>query len=205
MNLLPEVHASGVWKLKTPFENYIVNNTWYTCIAVRKIEDYVLKGIDAYKEFYEKPFKLSKTIYDTDVKAGVCIVTIKNLSGDIKSIPSSYLLSFPAGGGIPYHALALVAELGAIPEQTNLTHLEESIKGIILDTIGIETKISLVNLAPRELIEGASHRRLEEARKAKIKLKHSPHGKILELEEKNKLLTKKVSELEKYIINKSKP
>lgn len=198
--ILPEVHASGLWKLNSPFNNYLSENKWYTCIAVRKIEDYIILGIDPFKEFYEKPFKLNKDKYETDVKAGVCIVTVKDSSGAVKSFPSSYIASFPLLGGVSYQVLAMAATLGAVPESLDLEVLKQRIKEVIRDTIGIDSEIKIVNLAPKELIERDSHERIEAARKAKIASSRSAYTKNAILEKENAALKKQLEDSNKWIL-----
>ena len=201
--ILPEVMATGIWKLRNPDANFLTPDTWYTCIAVRKIEDFTNKGIDAFKEFYETPYSITKEKFDEDVTAGGCIITVRNEAGDVKSFPSSYLESFPAGGGVAYQSLAIAIEIGAIPVSMNLELLLNEISGAVKDHVGVVREAKLVNLAPKELLDKASSERIEKARQLTNKEKKSPLAQVIALTKENELLKSKLREAEKWIIAKS--
>lgn len=201
--ILPEVHSSGLWKLKTPFNNLLAPDVWYTCIAVRKIEDFVSRGIDPYEEFYRKQSSISKEDYQDHVLAGMCIITVRNAAGDIKSFPSTYLESFPAGGGVPYHSLALVIELGALPVEKDLTTLMTRVQTVVKEEIGVQETAKLVNLAPKQLIDRETHKRYEAARTGIVKQPNTLQSRVLSAEAENAKLRKQITELEKYVISKA--
>ena len=98
--ILPEIQATGAWKLKSPYQNLLTEGIWYTCIAVRKLEDYINRGIDVFEEYYNTPYMVPKERYEQDLAGGACIIIVRNASGDVKAFPNTYLESFPAGGGV---------------------------------------------------------------------------------------------------------
>lgn len=199
--LLPEVHASGLWKLKTPYNNFLGADVWYTCIAVRKIEDYIYRGIDPYKEYYAEPFKISEEKYNEDVAAGACIITVRNSSGETKAFPSTYLESFPSGGGVAYQSLALVIELGALPVDYALDDLKAKVQKIVRETIGVEEEAKLVSLATKQLIDRDTHKRYVAAREAKIVTDTQTLVTIDSLTKENEELRKKLQQAETFILN----
>lgn len=201
--ILPELHASGLWKLKSPYNN-LLSPIWYTCIAIRKFEELIVKGVDPYKEFYLKDYSLPRSKYQEDLAAGGCIITLKSSSGAIVHFPSTYLESFPQSGGVAYQALAVAVELGAVPEKEDLTLLKRAIEEAVAEYVGVEVQAQVVNLAPKELIERATHLRLQQAREAKKKALKTTRKELLSLKEQNAVLTKKLQEAEKWIISKSK-
>lgn len=198
--ILPEVHASGLWKLKTPYDNFLNSEIWYTCIAVRKIEDYIKQGLDPKALFYTEPFNIADSTYTEDIDAGVCIVTVKDNSGNIKSFPSSYIISFPSAGGISYQALALAIDIGAIPESLDLSVIKDRIKSVVQDTLGIESETVEINLAAKTLIDGESHKRLEAAREQKKATSTSVYAKNLTLVKENTELKKQLDDSNAWIL-----
>ena len=202
--LLPEVGASGAWVLGTPFHNILSTGVWYTCIAVRKFEDFVKIGIDPYEEFYNQPNGIVRTRYEQDIREGHCIITVKSLAGDVKSFPSSYVESYPLGGGVAYQALALAIDLGALPTSLNLDDLKLAVSNIVRDIVGVEGTARLVNLAPRELLDRASHERVEAARKLLIKGAYTDSVKVKKLTDENAKLKRDLDDANAWIIANKK-
>lgn len=202
--LLPELHVSGKWKLKTPYNHLLSENIWYTCVAIRKYEELIAKGINPYQEYYQKDYSIPESKYQEDLKAGGCIITVKAGNGSLYHFPSPYLESFPKAGGVPYQALALAIDLGALPEKEDLTLFLRAIEEVVTQHIGVDTQAKLVNLAPKELIERESHLRLEQARQAKKQAFAPQLKKIQDLQTENQTLRRKLADAERWIIAKSK-
>ena len=89
--------------------------------------------------------------------------------------------------------------LGAIADELNIEGLVEKIKGIVTDTLGIEPNIKAVLVSQPAYIDQDKHTRLEEARKAKIKVTETDYAKAKRLEVENEQKTLKIKELEKWI------
>ena len=198
--ILPEIQATGAWKLKSPYQNLLTEGIWYTCIAVRKLEDYINRGIDVFEEYYNTPYMVPKDRYEQDLAGGACIIIVRNASGDVKAFPNTYLESFPAGGGVAYQSLAAVVELGAVPVDMNLTTLQNSINALVKDTLGVVKETKLVNLAPKQLLDRESAKRIEAARQGVKKVESSPLAKVKTLEEELKAVRAKLAIAEAYII-----
>lgn len=198
--ILPEIQATGAWKLKSPYQNLLTEGIWYTCIAVRKLEDYINRGIDVFEEYYNTPYMVSKEKYEQDLAGGACIIVVRNASGDVKAFPNTYLESFPAGGGVAYQSLAAVVELGAVPVDMDLTTLQNAINALVKDTLGVVKETKLVNLAPKQLLDRESAKRIEAARKGVKKVESSPLAKVKTLEEELKAVRAKLAIAEAYII-----
>lgn len=198
--ILPEIQATGAWKLKSPYQNLLTEGIWYTCIAVRKLEDYINRGIDVFEEYYNTPYMVPKERYEQDLAGGACIIIVRNASGDVKAFPNTYLESFPAGGGVAYQSLAAVVELGAVPVDMDLTTLQNSINALVKDTLGVVKETKLVNLAPKQLLDRESAKRIEAARQGVKKVESSPLAKVKTLEEELKAVRAKLAIAEAYII-----
>lgn len=198
--ILPEIQATGAWKLKSPYQNLLTEGIWYTCIAVRKLEDYINRGIDVFEEYYNTPYMVPKERYEQDLAGGACIIIVRNASGDVKAFPNTYLESFPAGGGVAYQSLAAVVELGAVSVDMDLTTLQNSINALVKDTLGVVKETKLVNLAPKQLLDRESAKRIEAARQGVKKVESSPLAKVKTLEEELKAVRAKLAIAEAYII-----
>lgn len=202
-NIVPQVHSSGIFKLASPFDTLLTPNVWYTCIAVRKLEEIRLKGIDPFKTYYQ-PKSIDSSKYEQDFKAGVSIVTLRSTSGDLKHVPSSYLLSFPSGNGYLYSVIGLGIKLGSLPVDLDLTDLENKLKEVVSDTLGVSSEVKQVQLSPVTIVEKQNHLNYESARKAKIRDKSSNLAKLKALTTENEALRQRVTELERFAIAKSR-
>ena len=197
--ILPEVHAAGLWTLKAPYSSLLLPNVYYTCMAVRKMEDFIVLGIDPFTTYYE-PFQLEKSKYQEDMLVGHCIVTVKSATNEVKSFPSSMLSSFPTGGGVLYQTLAIAIDLGAVPVDMDLTGLENKLKDLVRDTLGVEGTPRLVNLSTKQLIDKESAKNIEAARQAKIRTSTTLTAENLALKAQLAELQTKLADAEKWIL-----
>lgn len=102
--ILPPIYSSGIFKLKGKLVNYLSDTVWYTCIAIRKIEEIETLGEDCFDVYY-KPIGLDEEDYRKDASFNACIITLKSSNGELKHFPSTYLRAFPNGSGILYNVM----------------------------------------------------------------------------------------------------
>ena len=197
--ILPEVHSSGLWTLKSPYQSLLLPSVYYTCIAVRKMEDFIVLGIDPFAAYYE-PFNLEKSKYQEDLLAGHCIITVKTATNEVKSFPSSMLVSFPTGGGVLYQTLAIAIDLGSLPVDMDLTGLQNKLKDLVRDTVGVEGTPRLVNLSTKQLIDRESSKSIEAARSAKIRTSTTLTAENLALKAQVAELQAKLTDAENWIL-----
>ena len=197
--ILPRIYSSGIFKLKGKLGGYLSESLWYTCIAIRKIEEIEALGIDCFNEFY-KPIGLDEADFQKDAEFNACVITVKSSNGDLKHFPSTYLLSFPNGSGILYNVMGIAFDLGPLPLEYDLSVLDDKLKSVIRDTLGINSRSRLLTLSNTEIITQATHERLLKEREAHIKTPENLSHANKQLANENKELKKKINELEKWII-----
>ena len=197
--ILPSIQASGLWSLKPPYQYLLTNEVWYTCIAIRRIEDLNRLGIDVLQDYYLSK-SLTKEDYLKDLAAGVCIITVRDNASIAFSFPSSYLSSFPAGGGVAYQVLALAIELGALPTTLDLSVLQQQLANLVKAELGVTREARLVNLSTTELLDRETHLRLEAERKRVADTVVLPEVKVKQLTTENLALKARITELENYIL-----
>ena len=192
--ILPQIYSSGVFKLKGKLQSYLSESLWYTCIAIRKIEEIEALGIDCYNEFY-KPINLDVVDYQKDAEFNACS------NGDLKHFPSTYLASFPNGSGILYNVMGIAYDLGPLPLEYDLTDLDNKLKEVIRNTIGIRSRSRLLTLSNTEIVTQGTHERLERERKNYIQVPTNLEYQNKQLANENKELKKKVQKLEAFVID----
>lgn len=197
--ILPQIYSSGIFKLKDPLTSLLSETMWYTCIALRKIEEIEALGIDCYHQYY-KPINLSEDIFRADADFNATIITLKSASGDLVHFPSTYLAAFPNGSGVLYSVMGIAFDIGALPIDYDLTDLDTKLKEVILHELGVNARSRLLSMSNVEIISQGTHKNLLNARKAKINSQENPTHQLQALKEENKKLKEKLQALETYAI-----
>lgn len=198
-NLIPELNTSGTFEFESPFATQFVKEGIYTTVAIRRFADIVNAGGDVFKTHYE-PFGIPETRYQQDSDAGVAIITLRSTSGRFQHVPSSYIKTFPIGGGIPYTAMVMGVNLGAIPDQLDLTLLTTRIQQLVQDTLGIPTpEVKLGAISPKTMVSQTQHADYEAARVQNIRERPTDAAKVVALESKVDQLTQENKALADYI------
>lgn len=200
----PSVGVRGLFNLKPPFDSQILPNTAYEVKAVRTLDDLISSsGIDP-KDLYYTHNGLDDQ-YDADVQDGVSIVS---LAADAEWIyvPSSYILSMPDQGGIPYTVLALAVMLGPLADSFDLSYLKTSMADLVQATIGITPgEVRTVALSSTTNVSQAEHDRIEAARQALITESDTDRAKLLAMTAERDALAQKVQELETALLEQMAP
>lgn len=196
--ILPSVHASGLWELTTPFNNHLTRNVQYTCIAVRRLEELALQGIDTFKVYYE-PFGLTINKHQEDYAKNIAIVTIKNTAGDVKSFPSSYIVRFPSSEGVSYVNLGLGINLGSLPVSKSIDDLILKITELVKDTLGTTPTIKTIQLSEITMVSRDTHTNLENTRKANIKASDTQAAQLTTLKKQLQAKDTLIRELETHL------
>lgn len=198
--LLPQIYSSGIFKLKGKLSTYLSSETYYTTVAIRKIEELEASGIDVYKAFYES-LQLTEEEYAEDQLANRSVVTLKSSSGELYHIPSSYLLSYPNGSGIIYSVVGIALDLGALPVNFDLSDLTGKLKQVVLSELGVVPRSRVLTLSNQEIISQKTHERVEAARIAKKATPVNQKKVIHDLTTENNALKSKVTMLERFIVD----
>lgn len=201
---IPTPGTKGLYKLLEPFQSSLMVGIPYECIAVRRLADVIASGVEPYTTYYE-PVEISKEDYAKDVTANVCLISLQASVGHVVIVPSSYIAGHPDIGGVPYTQLILAATLGPIPDYMDLSHLQEKVKSVVTEYIGIEPTINLVACSLQAIVSNDEHDRIEEARKNNISNTSTDYAKYLDAQAKLEAATTRIRELERYILTYPKP
>lgn len=199
-NFIPTIGAAGLYRLQAPFDTLLIAKTSYTCIAIRRLADFVAFGGDPKADYYTK-YGVDDDTWTRDFNnPEVCIVSLQTTSGAQVYVPSTFILSYPNMGGVPYTSLVLGINLGPIPDKLNLSNLYTSMVNLVRDTIGINADVRSVAVSETELILQADHEALEVARQALIQTSATDSAKLLEMSTKLDNANTKLAQAEAYIL-----
>lgn len=213
VDIVPDIGATGIYTLKTPFDKLIATNNsgtdvltavTYTCVAVRKVSEIIKTGGDPYYAYYE-PNAISEAIYKEDVAKGLCIVTLRSSAGDFVYVPSTYIAAFPKGGGVMYCTYGLGISLGALPVDTDLTALKKRIQDAVTETVGVSSDIKVLSLSNNALVATDYHERLQAARTALVTSVETDRVVRLRLEEQVIALGTRIKMLEAAMLPPTNP
>lgn len=196
--LLPDIGSAGIYQLAEPFDTDLIQGMSYTCRGIRSIADIIASGKDPRAEYYD-PKQIDQTKYDADVAAGVTIVSLQPDSGQMVYVPSSYIISYPASGGVPYRVMCLAVQLSALPNQVSLAPLITQITNLVHDTLGIEATITETQLSNTELVESGTAAAIEAARQLVISNRVTDTAKLNAAQQQVAALQQQVTTLENYI------
>ena len=206
MAYTPAIGLSGIYKLKTPYDQLVTPKVVYTCRSLRTLNDIFAAGEDPYTTYY-KPVGLTEAVYQADAKTNVVIVGLQAGTGEWIYVPESYIVRAPSNNGVKYSSIVLGVSLGAIPDDTNLDGLISLVNQLVLANIGVTPDIKGVVVSQPAFISSEQHTRLVAARKEKISQAEPDPLKIARLTRELETAQTKIAELEKWIrINRySKP
>lgn len=135
--MFPRVGLKGRFTFSGPFEEY--NNLDMEVIADKSFGYYVTRGRDLLEEIYfangltEETFNNHRTI-------GVRAVTFRHHGTLIVDIPSIYITSIP-DDELGFEWFQIIASLGVLPKDIDLTRVKEDVKDILLQNMGINTEV----------------------------------------------------------------
>lgn len=196
--MIPIFGSSGIFKLDDPFMGQLQPGISYTCVAVRLFEELTEMGIDPFEEYYQ-PNGIDRARYDEDVLNNVAIVSLRSTQNAWITLPDSFIIGVPNPNGVPYHAMLLSVDIGAIPETLALDSLIDTIKQVTKDYLGVVAEVQEVVASDRELISMDDHDTLEAARRANIATDESDRSKAIRMETAMNAMVIKIKELEDYI------
>lgn len=201
MSLTPPVNVSGMFTLANPFNQDVIPNTPYTVIAVRKFADIIRKGENPYEVYY-LPRGLTQSDYQRDTAALECIVTLRSAAGQFIYVPTSYILSYPNQSGVRYTAIALLVQLGAIPDTSDLSAVRTRISNVVRDTYGLTPTIQQLSYSDTVLKSAGDHAAIEAARTAAITEHQTDYAKYQQALATVTAQALRIQQLEAYIKSK---
>jgi hypothetical protein len=195
---MPQIQSSGIFTLKAPFNNALIPQVAYTCIAIRKLSSIVNDGGDPQEEFYT-PYGLTDTDYQNDVSADAAIITLQAAGHDTVDVPNTYIEKAPETGGVPYAGLMLAIKIGALPETIDLSVIRQKISDDVLELLGVEATTNVVMVTLPTLIPYDQAKTTEAARQAKIGTVVTDYAKYLQSQTQLASAQQKIAELEAFI------
>lgn len=198
MSLTPPIGSSGIFKLTGPFNAVLQSQVSYTCDAVRKMSDILKLGIDPHREYYQ-PHGLTYQQYEDDLQRGECIVSLRSNGGHWVYVPTSYIASYPDANGIPYTALILGINIGAVPHYLDLSQVKQRIVDLVKETIGVTSTVTQVAISQTKNLPQADHNAVEAARLANITSTKTDRAMYLEMKAQRDELAQRLADLEAYV------
>jgi hypothetical protein len=196
--LIPPIGSAGAFQALTPFNTTVNGTTHYECKAVRRFIDIIHEGVDPFAEYYV-PAGLSQSKYDEDYKLGACIVSLVSTAGTWVHVPTTYIESYPNVGGIPYTAVVLGINLGAIPDMLDLTAVKAAIVEIVHDYIGVTSSVMAVKTSITQNLSYNDHTSIEAARQAEVTATVTERARRIAAQAQVATLQQQLTALQNYI------
>lgn len=196
--ITPPVGSTGLYKLLEPFESVLVQDTPYTCMAVRSLSELINAGLDPYEEYY-LPNSIDKVVYDEHVLLDTSIVSLRSIAQHWVFVPNAYIRSYPSQNGVKYTAVVLGISLGSIPDHLELAAVKIAVQDVVRDTIGVLSDVQVVVVSETVLLSEADHRAATAARQAAITSSLTDRARVVEMSAVNVALRAQVNVLESYI------
>ena len=202
--VIPTVGVKGIFVLAEPLTNKIQPGLVLTCTAVRSLGDFVSMGREPFSTVYQ-PLGLTKEAYDAQALLGTYVATLRSESAQEFRIPVEYIISAPQPGGVAYEILALVASLGPIAKDKDLTFFTAAIKNVIKDKLGIDTEVELVKVSDTKHLDSQEAEALEIARDNAINDRTTDSSKLTVATQKISEQQVEIDALKKYIVDNAAP
>ena len=198
------VGQTGNFQLLNPFDTTLKTELQYTCIAIRKIKDYILDGVDVYTEIYKK-MEISNLVYDEDVKNNSSIIHLQNDLGEIVRVPERYFKDVPIADGVLYNVKVLGFSLGPLPKDLDLSYASQKCKELLLDILGVNSTPKVIIVSTDKVVSYEEDVIAVAAREALRGTSNTERSKIIDLQNRLATATSKIMALEDYIKEKHIP
>lgn len=197
-SLLTDINASGIFRLRAPFDDLLPTQTTLTVKGVRKLSEIIASGIDPYEKYYE-PQGISEAIYDLDFLADVSIISLTSGSGQWLYVPSTSIISYPNVNGVSYTSMILGVSLGSLADTTLLDALKTSITNVVKDALGVTPDIKEIAASASAIVSHDDHVLIENARSVIKVTNKSDRALLLQSQIALTAATTRIQELETYI------
>lgn len=198
------IGQTGNFQLLNPFDTTLKTELQYTCIAIRKIKDYILDGVDVYTEIYKK-MEISNLVYDEDVKNNSSIIHLQNDLGEIVRVPERYFKDVPIADGVLYNVKVLGFSLGPLPKDLDLSYASQKCKELLLDILGVNSTPKVIIVSTDKVVSYEEDVIAVAAREALRGTSNTERSKIIDLQNRLATATSKIMALEDYIKEKHIP
>lgn len=134
---LPRIGLKGQFTFTGPFEVY--SGYIMEVLADKTIDYYATVDRDVATEVY-KSNEIDLDTFKTHSEAGVRIITLRYHDRMIVDVPSVYIESIP-DEDLGYRWFQMIASLGILPSDIDLTRVQQVIEEALLEYMGIETDV----------------------------------------------------------------
>lgn len=200
MLLIPPIGSKGIFTLRAPFNNDLLENVVYSCESVRRLSDIIEDGDDPF-ELYYNPKGLTEEEYNIDLVANVPIVSLRTGQNRWVRVPATYVESYANSGGVPYTVLGLGLNLGPMPNSQDLSSLIQKIKDLVRDNIGVVPEVKTLAISEQQQISHQDHESLLAVRQALITDSTTDRAKLIEAIASRDALAARNQVLEQYILD----
>lgn len=188
-----------MWSLQAPFATLLLSSVPYTCVAVRLLSDIVAAGGDPKTEYYGLD-GIDEDRYDTDLQAGVAIVTLQAGEEEIVYVPSTFIDEHPDVNGHLYRQMMIAIDLGPVPDNLNLSALLTKLQEVVSDYLGVTATVTEASVSYPTVVDDETHLAIEAAREELKTVRKSDHARLLEAQELLSTANFQITELQNYII-----
>lgn len=188
----------GNFKGLAPFATVIPTNVVLTVDSVRSLSSIAADGIDGYTVYYQ-PYTLTADNYSDDLKNGVVLIGLTAGNGIRYDVPSSYLDRIPNVSGVAYTHMALIVDLGVLPDLLSLSPVITRIKNVCTESLGIQATVTPAALTPKMLVDHALHDSNEASRRAVVTNYTTNEGAVHDLQLALANAQKQIAALQNYI------
>lgn len=198
---IPIENTVGTFIFGSPFENVADEKEVLTLLSKRDLKEMQVSGEKPFENIYVVN-KLSRDVFDEDLKNGVKIFVFTNTSEKFIYVPSNRVTSAKPLDGEVYQRRVLLFDIGSYPEKEDLSEVIEDTEAFIQSLLGITPKGDEMLAGARIVMTDAEHKdymaRLTE-NKTKIDTYKSMYEKC-DIALKNKTI--ECNHLEKFVIQK---
>lgn len=194
----PEVGASGFYTLASPFDTAIAVGVRYTCREIRKISGYIGNNEDVKANIYDAN-NIPEDIWEEDKQADANIASLQGETGQWIYVPCRYIVGYPNTNGIPYRTMGLSVGLPAIPVDRDLTDVQEKIKNVIKDSLGVNCTVEPFETSKVSLVDSTIHDQVSTARNVVIGVPSTDSARAVVLQRQLDDSIVYIAQLEKFI------
>lgn len=194
----PPMYAKGLFQLREPF--VATSTVQYTVSAIRTFEEIRAKGDDPLALVY-LPKSLTQADYQADVAQGAAVITLLSATEKPLYVPDTYILSYPNMGVVPYSWLVASLSLGMLPDSYDTSLLEEKLKGVVSDFIGVQPTVNIGRAATNRAVTDDEHVQLTATRQAAIKARDTDYAQASALQTTVNQQAERIQQLEAVILS----
>ena len=149
-------NQKGKFTFASPFDSLVDNNKEFTIHSIRSLLE-LQKNEDSPLETIYLPVGLTQADFNNDLTNNINIVVFTTDGCEFFYVPENRVLSLPQLNGVRYQEKILAIHLGNIPIDLDLTVVKDSVKSIVNDALGIDSKVEEVLASAVNIVDKQDH------------------------------------------------